>query len=82
MKKYNKIILYSLSSCFWCSKIKKLLKELNVEFEEIYVDLLSDEDSLKVMETLKENETFPVLKLDNDYIIGYKEESVRKLFQN
>lgn len=82
MKKYKKVILYSLSTCFWCSKTKKLLKELNVEFEEIYVDLLNDEDSLKVMETLKENETFPVLKLDNDYIIGYKEESVRKLFQN
>jgi thioredoxin-related protein len=36
MKKYKNVILYSLSTCFWCSKTKKLLKEMNVDFEEIY----------------------------------------------
>ncbi|MDD2523991.1 MAG: glutaredoxin family protein [Endomicrobiaceae bacterium] len=82
MKSYNKIVLYSLSTCFWCAKIKKLLQELSVEFQEIYVDLLDEKELEKIMFHLKAKDTFPILKLDDNYIIGYEEESIRKLFEN
>ena len=81
MKQYEKITLYSLSTCFWCAKIKKLLNELNVSFEEIYGDLLDEKEQIGIMAHLKAKDTFPILIIDGKYIIGYDEEAVKKLFQ-
>ncbi|MDD3730217.1 MAG: glutaredoxin family protein [Endomicrobiaceae bacterium] len=81
MKQYEKITLYSLSTCFWCAKIKKLLNELDVSFEEIYVDLLDEKEQITIMAHLKAKDTFPILIIDGKYIIGYDEEAVKKLFE-
>ncbi len=81
MKKYDKVTLYSLSTCFWCAKIKKLLKELNVNFEEISVDLLDETEQEKVMMHLKAKDTFPIIRTqDNNLLVGYDEEAVKNFF--
>ncbi len=81
MKPDKKIVLYSLSTCFWCAKVKKLLGEMQVQFEEIYVDLIDEKQQIVVMEHLKAKDTFPVLVIDGKYIIGYNEEAIRNLFK-
>ena len=81
MKQYEKIVLYSLSTCFWCAKVKKLLNELGVVFEEIYVDLLDEKEQVKIMTHLKAKDTFPIVVIDTKYIIGYDEEAIRNLFK-
>ena len=81
MKQYEEIMLYSLSTCFWCTKVKKLLTELDIVFQEIYVDLLDEKEQVKIMAHLKAKDTFPILVIDSKYIVGYDEEAIRNLFK-
>ena len=43
-KNVGKIMLYALSTCGWCRKTRDLLESLGVEYDYVYVDLLSGED--------------------------------------
>jgi len=80
--KAGEIVLYALSTCVWCAKTKKLLKDMGVEFNYIDVDLLEGEDKKKVDEELKKwnpHGSFPTVVIDNKkFIIGFKEDEIRR----
>jgi glutaredoxin len=40
----GKVVMYGLSTCVWCKKTKKLLTDLGVDFDFIYVDKLDGEE--------------------------------------
>lgn len=44
----HKVLLYALSTCAWCKMTKQFLKDNNIEYEYIDVDLSSDEDKEKI----------------------------------
>ncbi len=75
------IKLYALSTCGWCSKTKKLLGELGVEYSYTDVDQLEGEERDEVMDEIcKFNPkcTLPTLVIDDDEcIVGYDEEKIR-----
>jgi glutaredoxin-like protein NrdH len=75
-------MLYALSTCPWCSKTKRLLGELGVEYSYIDVDYLDGAEKEQVMaEVRKWNPacSFPTLVLDNKKcIVGFKEDEIRK----
>ncbi len=78
------IRLFALSTCIWCKKTRALLEELGVEFEFIYIDLLSgDEKTAAVDEVEKYNPrvSFPTLVIDDEVIIGFKEDRVREILE-
>lgn len=78
------IRLYALSTCIWCKKTRVLLEELGVEFEFIYIDLLSgDEKTAAVDEVEKFNPrvSFPTLVIDDEVIVGFKEDRVREILE-
>jgi glutaredoxin len=75
--------MFTLSTCGWCRKTKLLLKELDVAYEYVDVDLLSDEEVDVVrVEQRKHNPrgSFPTMVIDGGkhVIIGYKEEQIRE----
>ncbi|MEO0114834.1 MAG: glutaredoxin family protein [candidate division WOR-3 bacterium] len=80
--KKGEILLYALSTCVWCQKTKKLLKEMGVDFYYIDVDLLEDEDKKKVEEEMKRwnpRGSFPTLIINNQKcIVGFQEDEIRK----
>ena len=52
-KDKGKVMLYTLSTCGWCRKTKALLKDLDVAYDYIDVDLLKgDAQDEVVKETL------------------------------
>ncbi|MGC9314203.1 MAG: glutaredoxin family protein [bacterium] len=78
------IRLYALSTCIWCKKTRVLLEELGVEFEFIYIDLISgDEKTAAVDEVEKFNPrvSFPTLVIDGEVIVGFKEDRVREILE-
>jgi len=79
VKKGN-VLLFALSTCGWCKKTRKLLEELGVDFNYIYVDLLEGserKDALKQLEKWNPQLSFPTLVLNNERsIIGYDKESI------
>ena len=81
----GRVVLYALSTCQWCRKVKDLLKELNINFYYIDVDLAGENDSEEIIEEIKRYNpacSFPTLILDdNDSIIGFDEEKIRERFK-
>jgi glutaredoxin len=82
-KKKKNILIFTLSTCGWCMKTKKMLKDLGLEYSYIDLDLL-DEDAEK--EVIKEfgrwnpRHSFPTIVVDNKRcIIGYQEDEIKEL---
>ncbi|MBF7095738.1 glutaredoxin family protein [Alkalibacter mobilis] len=84
-KDNGKILLYALSTCVWCKKTKKLLDDLGISYDYIYVDLEdSDERKLLEEEIEKHNPSlsFPTIIIDeDDCIIGYKPKDIKERFK-
>jgi glutaredoxin len=83
-KNKGKVMLYALSTCGWCARTKDLLKELGVEFDFTYVDLLEgkeQDDAMGQVEKWNPSGSFPTLVIDNrKSIIGFKEQEIREEF--
>lgn len=76
---------YTISTCPWCKKTKKLLKELDVEYRYVDIDLLSGEEKKEIKEELAEYNpvrNVPTLVIDKDEVIrGFKEEKIREALE-
>lgn len=81
-KSQHSILLYALSTCIWCKKVRRLLDNLGISYEYIYIDTLSGWDKAKVMSELKEFNprlTYPTIVIDGERaIVGFKEDAIRE----
>jgi glutaredoxin len=82
-KKDHKVMIFTLSTCGWCKKTKKLLKDLDVEYEYVDIDTLSGKEREKVREELRKHNprmSAPTVVIDDgkNVIIGFNEEEVRE----
>jgi len=81
-KNRGKIMLYALSTCGWCAKTKELLRELGVEFDYTYVDLLEgteQDEAMNRVEKFNPSGSFPTLVIDNrKSIVGFREKEIRE----
>jgi glutaredoxin len=84
-KNKGSILLFALSTCAWCKKVKKLLNDLNVGYNYIDVDLLDKQTSEAVKkEQSKWNPacSFPTLVVNNsECIVGYEPERIMELLK-
>ncbi|MCK4717363.1 MAG: glutaredoxin family protein [Thermoplasmata archaeon] len=79
----HQVMIYTLSTCGWCKKLKALLSALDVEHEYVDVDLLTGEELNSVREEVKKHNprgSFPTLVIDQGakVIIGFKEDEVKE----
>ena len=78
----GRVIMYGLSTCVWCRKTKKLLTDLGVDFDFIYVDKLEgDEEDLVVKEVRQFNPSvsFPTTVINGEKaIVGFREKEIRE----
>jgi glutaredoxin-like protein NrdH len=78
--KKGEILLFALSTCGWCKKTRKLLEELGVAYDYIYVDLAEGDARTECLEKLKKWNTslsFPTLVINNERtIIGFDRTSI------
>ncbi len=80
-RKEHDVKLFALSTCGWCKKTKKLLADMDVEYECIDFDLLSDDEKKEMRDELKRYNpavSFPTIIVDKDgVIIGFKKDEIR-----
>ena len=81
----HEVVAYTLSTCGWCKKTKKLLNDLGVKYKYIDIDLLWGNEGKKVREEFKEHNkamSCPTIVVDDgeEVIIGYKEDKIREVF--
>lgn len=78
----GKVVMYGLSTCVWCKKTKKLLTDLGVDFDFIYVDRLEGEDEDDAIEEVRRFNpatSFPTTVInDEKAIVGFKEKEIRE----
>ena len=78
----GKVEMYGLSTCVWCKKTKKLLTDLGVDFDYVFVDKLEGEQEDKAIEEVKRfnpSVSFPTTIInDEKAIVGFKEKEIRE----
>jgi len=75
------IRLLTLSTCFFCSTLKRQLKEAGFQYSFTDLDLLPESERDEQMEELRKfnpEESFPITIIDNVAIVGYQEERIKK----
>ena len=81
-KKNHRVLLYAISTCGWCKRMKKFLKENDVYYEYVDVDLCTFDDRQKIKEDILNRGgrlSYPTLVIDDKVLItGYQEDEVRK----
>jgi len=84
-KNKGTVMLYALSTCGWCAKTKELLRELGIEFDYTFVDLLEgkeQDDAMNTVERFNPSGSFPTLVINNKKgVVGFKEQEIREAFR-
>ncbi len=80
----GKVTLFALSTCIWCRKTRKLLEDMGVEFEYIYVDLLEGDEKEAAIDAIEKHNprvSFPTVVIDSNVVIGFKEDKIKELLE-
>ena len=81
-EKRDEIVLFTLTTCGWCRKTKKLLNQLGVEYRYLDVDLLYGDEKTKAVKELDRwnpSHSFPTMVVNNERaIVGYQEEKIKE----
>jgi glutaredoxin len=79
----GQVRLFTLSTCIWCKKVKALLKDMDVAYQYVDVDLLQGADKENVLSELKQFNphcSFPSLVVNNSAcIVGYDEAKIKEV---
>lgn len=78
----GELLLYALSTCAMCKRVKWLLNEMGVDYSYIDVDLLDIDDKENARIKMRECDisgSFPMLSINNKYcIVGDKLDDIRE----
>ncbi len=77
--------VYALSTCPWCKKVKKYLDDKNVQYDSVDVDLAQGEEQKKALEEVEKltgKRSFPVTVINDEVILGYKEDKITEALEN
>ena len=78
----HKVILYALSTCVWCKMTKQFLKDNEVEFEYIDVDLCEEEDKQEIRQHIQSKGgplSYPTTIVDDNVLItGFRKDLLKE----
>ena len=79
----GEILLYTLSTCAWCRKMKKWLDEKGFAYSYVDVDLESGSEKEAVMEEVRRWNplcSFPTVVVDQkECFVGFKPEKLKEI---
>ena len=81
----HKVFVYALSTCAWCKQTKKFLKENEIEYEYVDVDLCDEEDQEKVSKDILSKGgrlSYPAIIIDNKIVInGFHVDKIKEALE-
>jgi glutaredoxin-like protein NrdH len=81
----HKVFVYALSTCVWCKLTKEFLKENNVQFEFVDVDLADEKDKDKIHETIQNMGgmlSYPTIIVDDKVVInGFRKDKLKEALE-
>ena len=84
-KRQHKVVLYALSTCAWCRMTKQFLKDNDIEYEYIDVDLCEEEDKQNIRDHIQSKGgplSYPTIIVDDNVLItGFRTDKLREALQ-
>jgi glutaredoxin len=81
-KDHHKVVLYALSTCVWCKMTKQFLKDNDVEFEYVDVDLSTEEDKQKTRQEIQNKGgslSYPTTIIDDKIVVtGFRKDLLKE----
>jgi glutaredoxin-like protein NrdH len=81
----HKVVLYALSTCGWCRTTKQFLKDNDVEYEFVDVDLAEDEDKQKIRRHIQSKGgdlSYPSTIIDDKILItGFRKDKLKEALE-
>ena len=81
----HKVFVYALSTCAWCKQTKKFLKENEIEYEYVDVDLCDEEDQEKVRKDVLSKGgrlSYPAIIIDSKILInGFHVDKIKEALE-
>jgi len=76
----DKIKVYALSTCPYCKRTRKFLDDHKVAYDCVEVDMLDDDAQDKALEEIEKltgRQSFPVVIIGDEVIVGHDEDRLR-----
>ena len=78
----HKVFMYALSTCVWCKMTKQFLKDNEIAFEYVDVDLCSEEDKNKIRKDIQAKGgtlNYPTTIVDDKIVVtGFRKDLLKK----
>ena len=80
--KKHRVLMYAISTCAWCKRAKRLLRDSDIEYEYIDVDQCNSEGREKItLDILRRGGrlSYPTMIIDDKILItGYQEAKIKE----
>ncbi len=77
------VFLYTLSTCAWCKMTKQFLKNNDVDYEYVDVDLCDNEDRERIRKDILKRggrPSYPIIMIDDEsLIIGFHKDKLEEV---
>jgi len=79
----HKVLVYALSTCVWCKMTKQFLKDNDIQYEYVDVDLCDEKDKEKIRQHIISkggNLSYPTIIIDDDILItGFRKDKFKEV---
>jgi len=82
--KRHKVMIYTLSTCVWCKMTKQFLKDLDVEYNYVDIDLCREDEKNKIKNSILEKGgelSYPVILIDDILINGFVKKKIKEVLE-
>jgi glutaredoxin len=83
--KAHRVLMYAISTCAWCKMTKQFLKDNDVEYEYVDVDMASDEDHEKIRKEITRlgaSPSYPTIIVDEKTVItGFRKDKIKEALE-
>lgn len=81
-KKNHKVVLFAISTCAWCKLVKDFLKDNEVEYSYIDIDLAKEEVKEEIRKSIRDKGgplSFPTTIIDDKILItGFRKDQIKE----
>jgi glutaredoxin len=81
-RKQHKVVLFALSTCAWCKLTKQFLKDNEVEFSYLDIDLINEDEKEKIRQIIRDRGgplSFPTTIIDDKILItGFRKDKIKE----
>ena len=81
----HKVIVYALSTCVWCKMTKQFLKDSDIEYEYVDVDLCTEQEKEKIRRDIQSKGgslSYPTTIIDDKKLImGFRKDLLEEALE-